>query len=312
MKNFAILGVGGYIAPRHIQAISDTGNRVVCAMDINDSVGILDRYTQDVSFFTDFERFEAYLESLKGTDRQIDVISICSPNYLHCSHMKFALRHGCDVICEKPLVLESRDLNELRNYEDKFGGRVNTVLQLRVHDSIIQLKNKIETSAQEKHDVNLTYLTSRGPWYHESWKGKQYKSGGLASNIGVHFFDMLTWIFGDVVKNELHVKNDLMNAGVLELEKASVKWILSVDRRYLPEKAIEEGRTTYRSIIVDGEEVEFSGGFTDLHTRVYEGVLAGQGYGLDENRQAIRLVEQIRQSLPVGVQETSHDILKGL
>ena len=312
MKNFAILGVGGYIGPRHIQAINDTGNKISCAMDCNDSVGILDRYTQDVEFFTDFERFEAYLESLRGTQDQIDFVSICSPNYLHSSHIKSSLRHGCDVICEKPLVLTVRELDELKEHEVRFGGRVNTVLQLRVHESIIKLKKEIEKSGKQKYEVVLTYLTSRGPWYNESWKGQVKKSGGLSSNIGVHFFDMLTWIFGNIVENELHVKSSSISSGMLQLERAHVKWVLSVDRRDLPEAVVRAGKTTYRSITIDGEEIEFSGGFTDLHTRVYEGILKGQGYGLDENRGSIKIVEDIRNTSPLGIQMNSHEMLKVL
>jgi UDP-N-acetyl-2-amino-2-deoxyglucuronate dehydrogenase len=255
MKNFAIIGVGGYIAPRHIQAINDTNNRTVCATDVNDSVGILDRYTQDVAFFTDFERFQEHIESLKGTDREVNFVTICSPNYLHTPHMKFALSQGCDVICEKPLVLNESQIDEIKAYEEKYGKKVFTILQLRVHDSIIALKEKIEKENKEdKHEIVLTYLTSRGPWYHESWKGNHKKSGGLPSNIGIHFYDMLTWIFGGVQKNEIHKKNDYMASGYIELEKAKVKWFLSVDRKYLPKEATDKGMTTYRSITVDGNE----------------------------------------------------------
>lgn len=312
MKNFAILGVGGYIAPRHIEAINKTGNRIVAAMDVNDSVGILDRYTQDVAFFTDFERFEAYIESLKGTEREIHYVSICSPNHLHASHMKFALRNGCDVICEKPLVLYESELDELKTYEEKFGKKINTVLQLRVHDSIKSLKEKIGRDSRKKYEVDLTYLTSRGPWYHESWKGNIQKSGGLPSNIGIHFFDMLTWIFGDLKTNELHFSSPEMVTGHMELEKANVKWALSVDRKYLPQNALEKGMTTYRSITIDGQEIEFSGGFTDLHTRVYESVLSGHGYGLDDARVAIKIVGQLRSQAPMGEQKNSHPLLREL
>ena len=310
MKNFAIIGVGGYIAPRHIQAINDNGGRIICATDVNDSVGILDRYTQDVAFFTDFERFEAFVESVKGTVNQIDYVSICSPNYLHSSHMKFALRHGCDVICEKPLVLSVDEIDDLKKYEEKFGKKINTVLQLRVHDAIINLREKIKNDNQDSYEIDLTYLTSRGPWYHESWKGNAQKSGGLTSNIGIHFFDMLTWIFGEIQTNELHASNDNMASGVLELKKAKVKWILSVDRNYLPKQATEKGMTTYRSITVDGQEIEFSGGFVDLHTKVYKHILEGNGYGLDDARTAIQIVEDMRKQTPIGAMEYSHKLLK--
>lgn len=312
MKNFAILGVGGYIAPRHIQAINDTGNRIVTAMDVNDSVGILDRYTQDVAFFTEFERFESHVESLKGTDKEIDYVSICSPNHLHSSHMKFAMRNGCDVICEKPLVLNESDVDELKLYEQKYNKTVNTVLQLRVHDSIIKLREKIQTSSKDKYEIELTYLTSRGPWYHESWKGNLAKSGGLASNIGIHFFDMLTWLFGDLTKNELHLSNNKIVSGYMELERANVKWVLSVDRKYLPQDALDAGKTTYRSITVDGDELEFSGGFTDLHTKVYEQAVNGEGYGLEDARVAIKIVDQLRSFSDLGVQDHSHPLIKEL
>ena len=312
MKNFAILGVGGYIAPRHIQAINDTGNRIVTAMDVNDSVGILDRYTQDVAFFTEFERFESHVESLKGTENEIDYVSICSPNHLHSSHMKFAMRNGCDVICEKPLVLNESDIDELKLYEQKYNKKVNTVLQLRVHESIIKLREKVQGSTKDKYEIELTYLTSRGPWYHESWKGNLAKSGGLASNIGIHFFDMLTWLFGDLKKNELHLSNNEIVSGYMELEKANVKWVLSVDRKYLPQTAIDAGKTTYRSITVDGDELEFSGGFTDLHTKVYERAVTGNGYGLEDARVAIRIVDQLRSLSALGVQNYSHPMIKEL
>jgi len=312
MKNFAILGVGGYIAPRHIQAINDTGNRTVTAMDVNDSVGILDRYTQDVEFFKDFERFESHIDSLKGTEKQVDFISICSPNHLHASHMKFALKNGCHAICEKPLVLNEADIDELKLYEIKYGKKINTVLQLRVHDSIIELRNKVSKNPKEKYEVELTYLTSRGPWFHESWKGITQKSGGLTSNIGIHFFDMLTWIFGDLKKNELHLSSNLMASGYMELEKANVKWVLSVDRKYLPQSAIDKNMTTYRSITVDGDEIEFSGGFTDLHTKVYKEAVAGNGYGLEDARTAVRIVDQLRSQSPMGVQHNSHEMIKEL
>ncbi|MAZ47803.1 MAG: oxidoreductase [Halobacteriovoraceae bacterium] len=312
MKNFAIIGVGGYIAPRHIQAINDTGNITVTAMDVNDSVGVLDRYTQDVAFFKDFERFEAYVDSLKGTDKKVDYVSICSPNHLHSAHMKFGLRSGCDVICEKPLVLNESEIDELKTYEKKYGKKINTVLQLRVHESIIELKKKIDQKKRSDHEIELTYLTSRGPWYHESWKGNFQKSGGLTSNIGIHFFDMLTWIFGSIKSNELHFSNELMTSGYMELEKAKVKWILSVDRKYLPKEATDKGMTTYRSITVDGDEIEFSGGFTDLHTKVYKEVIDGKGYGLEDARTAIRIVEDLRGQQPSGVKNNSHPMLKGL
>lgn len=294
MKNFAIIGVGGYIAPRHIQAINETGNRLITATDVHDSVGILDRYTQDVAFYKDFKKFEDHIISLKGTDKQIDYISICSPNNFHSDHIKFALSHGCDVICEKPLVLKESEIDKLKEYEAKYGKKVNTVLQLRVHDSIITLKSLIDKSYKSDYEIKLKYITSRGPWYHESWKGNNELSGGLTSNIGIHFFDMLTWLFGDVVKNELVESNKVMSKGNLLLKRAKVEWMLSVDRSYLPQTAVDKGMTTYRSITIDGEEIEFSGGFTDLHTKVYEDILSGNGYGVEDARTAIKIVEEIR------------------
>jgi UDP-N-acetyl-2-amino-2-deoxyglucuronate dehydrogenase len=313
MKNFAFLGVGGYIAPRHIQAISDTGNRTVLAYDPNDSVGILDRYTQDVAFYTEFERFKSHWDELRNTDKKIDWLSICSPNYLHSSQLKFGLSQGVDVICEKPLVLTSGEINVLKEYENQFSQKINTILQLRVHDSIVKLKEKVESEKRnEKYDIDLTYLTSRGPWYHESWKGDVKKSGGLTTNIGVHFFDMLTWLFGDIEKNEVHVKNDFISSGYMELEKARVKWVLSVDRKYLPESAVKAGMTTYRSITIDNEEIEFSGGFTDLHTKVYKRTLSGNGFGLDDTASAIKIVEDIRNSNEIGLMSNSHSLLRKL
>jgi UDP-N-acetyl-2-amino-2-deoxyglucuronate dehydrogenase len=299
MANFAFLGVGGYIAPRHFEAINATGNRTVLAHDPNDSVGILDRYTQDVEFYTDFARFESRWDGFKGTDKEIQWLSICSPNYLHAPQMKFGLSHGADVICEKPLVLEKREIAELQEYEAKYGKKVNTILQLRVHDALIALKKTVEGEKKSgKYEIELTYLTSRGPWYHESWKGDVKKSGGLATNIGVHFFDMLTWIFGRVESLDLHYKDEHIVSGLMSLEKANVRWVLSVDRRFLPPEAVKSGKTTFRSITVDGKEIEFSEGFTELHKRVYEQVLAGKGYGLADAANAIELVEMIRHAQP--------------
>lgn len=294
MKNFAVIGVGGYIAPRHLEAIKVTGNRLVAAFDVKDSVGILDRYFPDCQFFTDFERFESFVESLKGTKDQLDYVSICSPNYLHSSHIKFALRQGAHAICEKPLVLHEKEIDELASYEKKFDKKVFTVLQLRVHDAIVALKAKVDQAARSDHQVDLTYLTSRGNWYFESWKGDDKKSGGLSTNIGVHFFDMLTWIFGKMKKVEIIEKTLSMEKGYVELEKAKVNWMLSVDKSLLPKVAIDSGKTTFRSIKIDGEEFEFSEGFTELHNRVYQEILAGKGYGLEAARTAIRIVENLR------------------
>ncbi len=294
MKNFAVIGVGGYIAPRHLEAIKVTGNKMVAAYDTKDSVGILDRYFPDCKFFTDFERFESYVESLKNTKDQLDYVSICSPNYLHSSHIKFALRHGANAICEKPLVLLESDVDELAAYEKKFDKKVYTVLQLRVHEAIINLKAKVDKANKTDHKVELTYLTSRGNWYFESWKGDDKKSGGLSTNIGVHFFDMLTWIFGTMKNVEIIEKSPSIERGFVELEKAKVNWMLSVDRNLLPADAVASGKTTFRSIKIDGEEFEFSEGFTELHNTVYKEILAGKGYGLEAARIAIRIVENLR------------------
>jgi UDP-N-acetyl-2-amino-2-deoxyglucuronate dehydrogenase len=294
MKNFAIIGVGGYIAPRHLEAIKATGNKLIAAFDTQDSVGILDRYFPDCQFFTEFERFESFVESCKSTESQLDYVSICSPNYLHVSHIKFALRHGAHAICEKPLVLNESDIDELSTYEKKFSRKVYTILQLRVHDAILALKEKVEKMGKKSHQVDLTYLTSRGNWYFESWKGDEKKSGGLSTNIGVHFFDMLTWIFGNMKTVEVLEKSPTLERGFVQLELANVTWMLSVDKNLLPKEAVASGKTTFRSIKIDGEEFEFSEGFTELHNRVYQNILGGKGYGLEDSRVAIRIVENLR------------------
>lgn len=295
MKKFALIGAGGYIAPRHLRAIKDTGNELVVAMDVNDSVGIMDSHFPEAEFFTEFEQLEAFIEDLKMKGEKLDYISICTPNYLHSPHIKFALKNGINVICEKPLVLNSEDLNILAQYEEKYGAKVNSILQLRLHPSIIALREKVQSDPQDKiFDVDLTYLTSRGKWYLKSWKGVDQKSGGVATNIGVHFYDMLHFIFGKVVKNEVHYRDDQTASGYLEYEKARVRWFLSVDANNLPKNAIQGEKLTYRSITIENEELEFSGGFTDLHTQNYQLVLGGKGYGLEENRAAIETVEYIR------------------
>ena len=295
-KNFALIGAAGYIAPRHMKAIKETGNNLLAAMDPSDSVGIIDSYFPQSYFFTEFERFDRYIEKLKYDDGIIlDYVSICSPNYLHDAHMRFALRSGANAICEKPLVLNPWNIDKLQRVEENTGKKIYNILQLRVHPSIIELKDKILSQKKDtKYNVELTYLTSRGNWYNTSWKGDDSKSGGVATNIGVHFFDMLSWLFGKIqdVRVEKHEHNTA--AGYLEFENARVKWFLSTDANYLPKKCIELGQTTHRSIKIDGEELEFSGGFTDLHTKVYEDILAGKGYGLEEARTAIEIVSKIR------------------
>ncbi len=313
MTNFAIIGAAGYIAPRHMQAIKATDSRLVAALDPNDSVGIIDSYFPDADFFTEFERFDRHIDKLRRSnhEQKLDYISICSPNYLHDSHMRFALRSGADAICEKPLVLNPWNIDGLLDIEKDTGRKVNTILQLRVHPSIMALREKVQSENKDtKHEVDLTYITSRGHWYLQSWKGDEKKSGGIATNIGVHFYDMLHFIFGALQENVVHHSDDTMAAGYLEYEKARVRWFLSVDYKYVPESAKALGQRTYRSITVDGEEIEFSGGFTDLHNRSYEEILAGRGFGLEENRVAIETVSQIRNATPLGPIGNYHPFLK--
>jgi UDP-N-acetyl-2-amino-2-deoxyglucuronate dehydrogenase len=301
-RNFALIGAAGYIAPRHMKAIRDTGNRIVAALDKSDSVGILDSFFYEVPFFTEFERFDRHAEKLRrqGGDTRIQYTSICSPNYLHDAHVRFALRIGADAICEKPLVLNPWNLDALAELERESGKRIFNILQLRVHPSILALREKIrQAPAGKKYAIDLTYITSRGNWYFASWKGDTSKSGGIATNIGVHFFDMLMWIFGGVQHLEVHVADDRKMSGFLELEKAEVRWFLSVGREDLPAEAAQGGKSTYRSITVDGEEFEFSGGFTDLHTVVYREILAGRGFGIGEARPSIDLVYKLRNTAPV-------------
>lgn len=301
-KNFALIGAAGYIAPRHMKAIKDTGNRIVAAVDKSDSVGILDSYSYDVAFFTEFERFDRHAEKLRrqGGGGRIQYTSICSPNYLHDAHVRFSLRIGADAICEKPLVLNPWNLDALAELERESGKRIFNILQLRVHPSIMALREKIrQAPAGKKYAIDLTYITSRGNWYFASWKGDISKSGGIATNIGVHFFDMLIWIFGGVQHHEVHHADDRKMAGFLELEKAEVRWFLSVGREDLPEESAQGGKATFRSITVDGEEFEFSGGFTDLHTVTYREILAGRGFGLEDARPSIDLVHKLRNTVPV-------------
>ncbi|PTO78179.1 Gfo/Idh/MocA family protein [Vibrio splendidus] len=310
MKKFALIGASGYIAPRHLRAIKDTGNDLVVAMDINDSVGIMDSHFPEAEFFTEFEGFSAFVEDQQLKGEKLDYIAICSPNYLHAPHMKYALKNGIDVICEKPLVLSSDDLNILKQYEELYGAKVNSILQLRLHPSIIALKEKVAAAPVDKvFDVDLTYMTSRGKWYLKSWKGFDQKSGGVATNVGVHFYDMLHFVFGDLKHNEVHFKDEKTASGYLEYERARVRWFLSIDANNLPDNAVQGEKMTYRSITIGDEELEFSGGFTDLHTQSYENVLKGTGYGIDENRVAIETVEHIRQSDVVEAGEKAHPLL---
>jgi UDP-N-acetyl-2-amino-2-deoxyglucuronate dehydrogenase len=295
-RNFALIGAAGYIAPRHLAAIHDTKNQLICALDKSDSVGILDRYFDNVDFFTDFERFDRHVELIRRRNegKKIDIVSICSPNYLHDSHIRFALRSDADVICEKPLVLNPWNCDALLEVEEETGHSVYNVLQLRLHPAILELKERIAKDKKDRHSIDLTYITSRGNWYQYSWKGDISRSGGVATNIGIHFFDMLLWIFGDVQKSAIHYSDDKKVAGHLELKNADVQWFLSLDRSDLPKEATDNGKTTYRSITVDKNEIEFSGGFTDLHTRVYEGILANHGYGIQAAQPSIELAYKIR------------------
>lgn len=310
MKRFALIGAAGYIAPRHLKAIKETGNTLSVAMDVNDSVGIMDSHFPDAEFFTEFEEFEAYVEDQKLEGNKLDYIAICSPNYLHAPHMKYALRNGIDVICEKPLVLNASDMDVLEKYQELYGAKVHSILQLRLHPAILALKEKVEHApADKKFDVDLTYMTSRGKWYLKSWKGVSEKSGGVATNIGVHFYDMLYFIFGKIIKNEVHYRDEKTCSGYLEYEKARVRWFLSIDANNLPENAIQGDKLTYRSITIEGDELEFSGGFTDLHTQSYQRILEGNGYGLEENRAAIEIVESIRTAPLVSAIETAHPLL---
>ncbi len=308
-KNFALTGVGGYIAPRHLKAIQDTGNRLVAALDPADSVGILDRYFYDVSFFTEFERFDRHIDKLRrlGEDQRVHYVTICTPNYLHDAHCRFALRSGADAICEKPLVLNPWNIDALADLEREFGRSITTILQLRVHPALVALRERLMSgSSPHRHRVDLSYITSRGRWYLISWKGHRDQSGGLATNIGIHFFDMLIWMFGSVQKTDVHYRDETKVGGFLELERADVRWFLSIDRNDLPASVQGTEQTTYRSITIDGDEVEFSGGFTDLHTEVYRRTLGGNGFGLDDARPSISLAHDIRVTEPTGRQDSSH------
>jgi UDP-N-acetyl-2-amino-2-deoxyglucuronate dehydrogenase len=311
--NFAIIGVSGYIAPRHLRAIRDTGNRLVAAADPHDSVGILDQYSFDVRYFPEIERFDRHLDKLRrGSDQdKIHYVSICSPNYLHDAHMRLALRAGADVICEKPLVINPWNLDALHLLENETGKKINTVLQLRVHPALVALKTKFdnEISSRSKRDVIVTYITGRGSWYLMSWKGSEERSGGLAINIGVHFFDLLIWLFGEVQRTELHMRQPKRMAGFIELKNANVRWFLSTNPDDLPFPAEAGKKATFRSITVDGQELEFTEGFTDLHTRVYERTLKGDGFGIEDARPSIELVHKIRTSPLIEVNSTAHHLL---
>ena len=311
MKNFALIGAAGYIAPRHLKAIKDTGNKLIAAFDPYDGVGIMDSYFPNADFFTEFERFDRHIDKIKRNGTDLDYVSICSPNFLHDSHIRFGLRNGADVICEKPIVLNPWNIDALQKIEKETGKNIYNILQLRLHPSVIALKEKIDKGEPGKiYDVDLTYLTSRGHWYYTSWKGDTTKSGGVATNIGVHFFDMLIWIFGDIKENIVHLNEHDRAAGFLQLEKARVRWFLSINYDTIPEAAKKEGKRTFRSISIDGDEFEFSGGFTELHTKSYEHILGNNGFRISETTKAINAVYDIRHSNPIGLKGDYHPLAK--
>ena len=311
VQKFALMGAAGYIAPRHLKAIRDTGNDLVAAFDPNDSVGIIDSYFPEADFFTEYERFDRHVDLLRRRGEPIDYVSICSPNYLHDSHMRFALRSGADAICEKPLVLNPWNIDGLVEIERDTGRRISTILQLRLHPAIIALRERVQAAPNDrKADVDLTYVTSRGHWYLQSWKGDERKSGGIATNIGVHFFDMLHFVYGALQENTVHLHEPTRAAGFLEYERARVRWFLSIDANDVPEDERAKGKRTYRAIAADRDAVEFSDGFTDLHTRSYEEILAGRGFGVEENRTAIETVARIRQA-PIATVGERHPFLRG-
>ena len=311
MKKFSLVGAAGYIAPRHFKAIKNNSCELLTAFDPNDSVGVLDSYFPNAKFFTEFEIYDRQLDELSRTENKIDYISICSPNYLHDSHIRYALRNNCDAICEKPLVLNPQELDSLVQLERETGRKLNTVLQLRLHNSINNIREEVLSDPSEKiYDVDLTYITSRGDWYLQSWKGAQEKSGGVAANIGVHFFDMLHYLFGKLKTNKLHLRNSTKSAGYLEYERARVRWFLSIDYNDLPLEVKESGGRTFRSISIDGKEIEFSGGFSDLHDRCYEEVLKGNGCGVEEARSSIEALAEIREMTISSESQCKHPFIE--
>lgn len=308
MKNFALMGAAGFVAPRHLKAIKETNNHLLAAFDPNDSVGIIDSFFPKAYFFTEFERFDRHLEKLRLEKQQsVNYMSICTPNYLHDAHVRFALRNGADAICEKPLVLNPWNAEALMKLEVASSNKINTILQLRLHPSIIALKKRIETEPQHKiHDIDLTYITSRGNWYYASWKGILEKSGGICSNIGIHFFDMLIWIFGDVQKSTVHLMEHDRASGVLQLKNANVRWFLSINAETLPEEAIKKNQRTFRTITIDNEALEFSAGFTDLHTESYKQITLGKGFGIQETLKSLELAYNLRQATVQTIKEDAH------
>lgn len=310
-KKFALIGAAGYVAPRHMKAIKETNNQLLVALDKSDSVGVIDSYFPNAAFFVEFERFDRHIDKLQQSGTDLDFVSVCSPNYLHDAHIRFGLRIGADVICEKPLVLNPWNVSTLAEKERETGRNIYTILQLRLHPSIQALKQKVAAASADKvYDIDLTYLTSRGNWYYASWKGESSKSGGIATNIGIHFFDMLTWIFGSVQKNQVHLYTHDRAAGYLELERARVRWFLGINSDLLPEAVQVTGKRTHRSLQIDGEEFEFSEGFADLHTRSYEEILAGRGFRIADCEAAIQLTHDIRHAARLGVKGTYHPLAK--
>lgn len=313
MRRFALIGAAGFIAPRHLKAIKETGNTLVAALDKSDSVGILDSYFPKADFFVEFERFDRHLDKLRRNGQGVDYVSVCSPNYLHDAHIRFALRQGADAICEKPLVLNPWNVDALEAIESETGKKINTILQLRLHPVIKALKEKVDGSANGHiYDVDLTYITSRGNWYYTSWKADEAKSGGITTNIGIHFFDMLSWIFGPLKSCNVHLHEKHQAAGFLLFEKARVRWFLSIDEHSLPAEVVAKGQRTYRSILIDGAELEFSEGFTDLHTLSYQKILAAQGFGIAHARASIEIAWKIRTASPIGLTGDYHPYAKSL
>ncbi|MAZ21165.1 Gfo/Idh/MocA family oxidoreductase [Roseovarius sp.] len=311
MKNFALIGAAGYIAPRHMKAIRDTGNDLVVAMDVNDSVGIIDSHFPDAQFFTDFELFDAHVNARRRTAGGLDYVSIASPNFLHSAHMQWALRTGADAICEKPLVLQPEQIDELKAVEADTGQKIHTILQLRLHPAILALRDRVaKMPAGEKVDVDLTYITSRGNWYLKSWKGLTEKSGGIATNIGVHFYDMLHFVYGAVQENIVHLNTPTKAAGYLEYERARVRWFLSLDVNDVPAEERAKGKRTFRAVVADGENLEFSDGFTELHTKIYQDILSGGGFGVEDNRVAIETVSNIRNAPIAPIGDLTHPFVR--
>lgn len=312
-KTFGLVGVGGFVAPRHLQAIKQNNGTLLCAIDKHDSVGILDSYFPQADFFTESERFERHLDKLKRNSTPLDYLSICSPNHLHDTHIRLALRNGASAICEKPLVLNPWNLDALLSAQNETNKHIYSILQLRLHPSILALKTRIEQSNKDCiFDIDLSYITARGKWYFHSWKGEESKSGGVATNIGVHFFDMLIWIFGDVEQSIVHYRSASSVSGILILKKARVRWFLSIDENLLPQHIREQNKRVYRSLSLQGEEFAFSDGFNDLHTLSYTKILNNEGFSCEDSRKAIELTYHIRNATPIGLQGDYHPLNKRL